>query len=198
MTIDQAIAFLLFATVAAITPGPSNVMITATGSAVGFARGLPCALGAATGMGSLLLASAMGLGQAVLAVPALALVMKGLGAAFLLWLAWRIGTAQPGADAAGAKPVGFLGAALFQWLNPKGWLVAVSAAGAYLPTTTGRPVVAAATMGGLFFLAALPSGLVWLGFGAAMQGLLGTETRHRLFNIVMAVALAGSVLLILR
>ncbi len=197
MSIDQALAFLLFATVAAITPGPSNVMITATGSAAGFVRGLPCALGAATGMGVLLFASAMGLGQAVLAVPALAMIMKGLGAAFLLWLAWQIGTARPGASAAESKPVGFLGAALFQWLNPKGWLVAVSAAGAYLPATTGRPVVAAAAMGGLFFLAALPSGLVWLGFGAAMQSLLATETRRRIFNLAMAIALAGSVLLIL-
>ena len=87
MTLEQTIAFLIFSLVAAITPGPSNVMITATGSAAGIARGLPCALGAAAGMASLLFTAALGLGQLFLGHPEILRAMNWCGAAFLLWLA---------------------------------------------------------------------------------------------------------------
>ena len=93
MNFDQAIAYLTFALIGAVTPGPSNVMISATGSVAGFARGLPCALGAAIGMASLLFSAALGLGQVILALPILLHIMNIAGAAFLLYLAWKIATA---------------------------------------------------------------------------------------------------------
>jgi threonine/homoserine/homoserine lactone efflux protein len=126
MTADQAIAYMTFALIGAVTPGPSNVMISATGSAVGFVRGLPCALGAAIGMASLLFGAALGLGQIVVAQPMLLNAMNVAGSAFMLWLAWKIATAGPSSETQPARPVGLIGAAVFQWANPKGWLVAVS------------------------------------------------------------------------
>lgn len=195
---DRWMAFLIFSLVAAITPGPSNVMVTATGSAVGFRRGLPCALGAACGMGLLLAAASLGLGQFVLAEPLLVKIMNGCGAAFLLWLAWRTLRAPPLSAPEGLEPVGFAGAALFQWANPKGWLVAVGAAGAFAQGESADPLVHALASGMLFFLAALPSGLLWLGLGAAMHRLLRDERKARIFNGLMAAALAASVALILR
>jgi threonine/homoserine/homoserine lactone efflux protein len=198
MTLDQGIAFLIFALVAAITPGPSNAMIVATGSAVGVLRGVPCVLGSAIGMGSLLFCSALGLGQIVIAQPMLLKVLNWCGAAFLLWLAWKIATAGRSSGLSGAKPVGFLGAALFQWVNPKGWLVAVGAAGTHLQTASSNSFLQAVTFGTLFFAAAFPSGLVWLALGAIMQRLMKDDRTARLFNVVMALGLATSVIMMFR
>jgi len=196
MTFDHGLAFFAFAVVAAVTPGPSNVMITATGSAAGLRRGLPCVCGAALGMASLLFISGLGLGQIMLAYPLLLTVMKWCGAALLLWLAWRIATAGRASEGATARPVGFFGAAAFQWLNPKGWLVAVSAAGVYA-VAADHPVREALILGCLFLLAAFPSGLVWLVLGSMMNHMLRDEKSARLFNIIMGAALASSVAMIL-
>lgn len=175
MTPEQGIAFLIFSLVAAITPGPSNVMIAATGSAVGIMRGLPCVLGASLGMGLLLFCTALGLGQIVLDQPMILRAMNWCGAAVLLWLAWRIATVSRASDRNGATPVGFLGAALFQGVNPKGWLVAVAAAATYVRGVADNPVIQAAALGMLFLAAALPSGLVWLVRGALLRQMLREE-----------------------
>src|SRR5437879_231968 len=123
MTPEQAVAFLLFAVAAAGTPGPSNVLLTATGANVGVLRGLPSLLGVTIGMGVMMFVVAFGLGSVVLANPAVLRALNWIGAAFLLWLAWKIATAGRGDAAAGRKPVGFIGAAAFQWINPTSGLV---------------------------------------------------------------------------
>jgi threonine/homoserine/homoserine lactone efflux protein len=92
--------------------------------------------------------------------------------------------------------VGFIGAAFFQWVNPKGWLVAVGAASTYLQPHTGSQVLQALVLALLFFTVAFPSGLVWLVLGASMQGLLRNGRHARMFNSVMALALAASVMMI--
>jgi len=99
--------------------------------------------------------------------------------------------------AAARKPVGYLEATAFQWVNPKSWLVAASAAGTFLQAGAGAPIVQSAWLGGLFVLAALPSGFVWLAFGATVQRMLRGR-RLRIFNIAMGVLLALSVVLIVR
>lgn len=201
MPASQILPFLLFSLVAAITPGPSNVMVAATGGAVGFPRGIPCALGASLGMGALMFAAATGLGQIVLAVPVATTLVRWAGAAFLLWLAWKIASAGAPSDAPNApavRPTGFLGAAAFQWLNPKGWMVALSAAGTYLVPGSAGPFAAAAMLAGLFVLAAMPASLTWLGLGAALRSLLRNPRAARAFNLAMAAALVASVLLVLR
>ena len=199
MTTEQAVAFLLFALVAAVTPGPSNVMLTATGAQVGVLRGLPCLLGVSTSMGLMLFVVPFGLGSLVLECPLVLRALQWAGAAVLLWLSWKIATAEARVDAASArKPVGYLGAAVFQWVNPKSWLVSASAAGAFLHAGAGSPVVQAAFLGALFVLAALPSGFLWLAFGAAVQRFLRRPGRMRVFNVTMGVLLALSIVLILR
>jgi len=197
MTLDQAAAFLVFALVAAITPGPSNTMIVATASVSGWWRGLPCMLGASAGMGTLLFCSALGLGQLVIARPMLLKALNWGGAAYLLWLAWKIANAGRVSDMRAPKLVGFFGAAVFQWINPKGWLIAVSAAGTYLQVVSDNVLTQAMVLGALFFAAALPSGLVWLSLGATVHVLLHDRSA-RMFNIAMAVALAASVVTMFR
>ena len=90
-----------------------------------------------------------------------------------------------------------LGAALFQWVNPKSWLVSASAAGTFLHAGAS-PLGQAAALGGLFVLAALPSGFVWLAFGASMRRVLSSPRRLRTFNVAMGVLLALTILLIVR
>ena len=193
-------AFLLFAVVAAVTPGPSNVMLTAAGAQAGVLGGLPCLFGVATGMGVMMFVVPLGLGSLVLGHPWVLRALHWGGALFLLWLSWKIATSRGRIDSApGGDPVGYLGALIFQWVNPKSWLVTASAAGTFLGAGgAGSPVVQAASLGGLFVLAALPSCFVWLTFGAAVQRVLHDGRRLRIFNIAMGALLALSIALIVR
>src|SRR6478735_9246465 len=100
MTREQAIAFFLFSVVAAGTPGPSNALLTATGARVGVLRGLPALLGVALGMGTMMFLVALGLGAVILESPIVLTAARWCGAAFLLWLAWKIATAGPAGPAA--------------------------------------------------------------------------------------------------
>jgi threonine/homoserine/homoserine lactone efflux protein len=192
------IAFLLFAVVAAVSPGPSNVMLTAAGARGGVAKGLPCLLGATIGMASMMFLVPLGLGSVVLGHPLALTGLRWGGSAFLLWLAWRIATSAGGDILVEERPVGFVGAAVFQWVNPKAWVVSVGAAGTYLSPESGSAVAQSALLGGLFALAALPSGFVWLAFGAGVQRLLRGRRARRAFNLSLGVLLALSVALIVR
>jgi len=141
----------------------------------------------------------LGLGSLLLAHPVALRMLNWGGAAVLLWLAWRIAASSSRIDATpDSKPVGYLGAAVFQWVNPKSWLVSASAAGTFLVAGAGSPVLQAASLGGLFFLAALPSCYLWLAFGAGLQRVLRTPARLRTFNVVMAALLVLSIALIIR
>jgi len=195
MTASQAIAFLLFAVVAALTPGPSNLILTSTGASVGLLRGLPCLGGVVIGMGLMMFLVAFGLGNVVLASPGLILLLKWGGIGFLLWLSWKIATAGHSNVTTDKQPLGFWGAAAFQWINPKSWLVSVSAVSTYLHPVAGTAFSQALGFGLLFLLAALPSCFIWLAFGASLQRFLSTKRAARIFNIAMGVLLAGSVLL---
>ena len=174
-------------------------MLTAAGARGGIVRGLPCLLGVSTGMGLMMFLVPLGLGGLVLGRPGVLRALHWAGAAFLLWLAWKVATSSSRLEAAaGDEPVGYLGAMLFQWVNPKSWLVSASAAGTFLSAGAGSPLWQAAALGGLFVLAALPSGFVWLAFGAGVQRLLHDRRRLRIFNGVMGALLALSIVLIVR
>jgi threonine/homoserine/homoserine lactone efflux protein len=195
MTAEQALAFFLFAFVAAITPGPSNLILMSTGTAVGVLRGLACLAGVALGMGLMMFLVAFGLGSLVLESPLILQALKWCGIGFLLWLSWKIASAGRSEGTSEKQPMGFWGAAAFQWVNPKSWLVSASAVGTYLQAERGRAFEQSLYFGLLFVLAALPSCFVWLAFGATLQRFLRTERAARMFNITMGALLAASVLL---
>lgn len=181
--------------VVAITPGPSNVILTATGAQAGVRRGLPSLLGVAIGVGLLMFTVAFGLGSLVLTSPILRHTVKWGGIGFLLWLSWRIATAGRHETAGERTYVGFWSAAAFQWVNPKLWLVCTSAAGTYLQTAAGPALQQSFDFGLLFLLAALTGCSVWLALGAASRRFVHTDRAVRVFNVTMGVLLAGSVLL---
>lgn len=198
MTRDQAVAFIVFAVAAAGSPGPSNVLLTATGARVGVLRGLPCLVGVALGMAVMMFLVAFGLGSAILAHPVILEAVKWAGAAFLCWMAWKVATTGRGGAGTSGEVVGLVGAAAFQWVNPKSWLVCASAAATFLQRGAGSALGQSAALGALFFLVVLPSCLPWLASGAALQRLLRSDRAFRLFNAAMGALLAASVLLILR
>jgi threonine/homoserine/homoserine lactone efflux protein len=187
----------VFAVVAAVTPGPSNIMVTAAGANAGLLRGLPCLLGVATGMGLMMFLVPLGLGSIVLGHPFVLKALNWGGAAFLLRLAWKIATSTRLESTPEPEPVGYVKAAAFQWVNPKSWLVSASAAGTFLNAGASGPVLQSVYLGGLFFLAALPSCFVWLAFGATIQRMLGSPRRLRAFNVAMGALLAVSIVLII-
>ena len=198
MTAGHAIAFLLFAVVAAITPGPSNLILTSTGAAVGVLRGLPALVGQVVGMGLMMFLVAFGLGSLVLKSPLIIQGLKWCGIGFLLWLSWKIATAGRSEATEGRVCVGFWEAAAFQWVNPKAWLVCAGAVGTYFEAKAGNALGQAVALALLFIVAALPSCFVWLAAGASVQRFLRTERTAHIFNVTMAALLAGSILLLIR
>jgi threonine/homoserine/homoserine lactone efflux protein len=193
MNFEQGLALLGFSIVVAGTPGPSNALLTATGANVGVMRGLPALIGVVAGMSVLMFVVAFGLGSVVLQQPLILTVVKWSGAAFLLWLAWKIATSHTAAIGGDVRPVGFVGAAAFQWINPKSWLACTSAAAAFFDPGGGSAQLQALLMALIFASAALPSCFVWLAFGAVVQRTLRSERAMRTFNIAMALLLAASV-----
>ena len=131
---------VLFAAAVMLTPGPNVVLVTASGANFGFRRTIPQMLGITLGFGSMVAAAGLGLAGLVHAEPRLHSLLKYGGAAYLTYLAWRIAQADANSDAgARAKPIGFLEAALFTWMNPKAWVSVLGAVAAY--TTVGGGVI---------------------------------------------------------
>lgn len=197
MTEGQAIAFLIFAVVAAVTPGPSNLILASTGAAVGVRRGLLALVGQVVGMGLMLFLVAFGLGSLVFKNPLIIQGLKWCGAAFLLWLSWKIATSGRSEATEERVRVRFWEAAAFQWVNPKSWLVCAGAVGTYAQAEAGTAFGHAGAMALLFVSAALPSCFLWLAAGASVQRFLRTGRASRLFNVTMGALLAGSILLFL-
>jgi threonine/homoserine/homoserine lactone efflux protein len=191
----RLIAFVTFSAVVAGTPGPSNALLTAVGARVGVRRGLPSLLGQVTGMGTMLFAITLGLGDVLLAHPLALQVLKWGGAAILCWMAWRIATAGH-ADGSANAPAGFLGLAAFQWVNPKGWLIGVAAITTFLDRRAGSALAQAAIFAILFSLVALPSCFPWLAFGAALQRFLRAPRARRVLHGAMAALLVASTILL--
>ncbi|TPW32914.1 LysE family translocator [Pararhizobium mangrovi] len=188
MTIDTLLALFTFALVGAITPGPNNVMLLASGANFGFRRTLPHILGIQVGFVSLSACIGLGLGTLLATFPALHLVLKVAGGAYLLYLAWRIATSRSAAKGEGAaRPISFTQAALFQWINPKAWVVSISAVAIYL-----TPEHLSASIVGLvacFFLAGSIASPVWTAFGQSLRVFLSDATRLKWFNLVMGLLL---------
>src|SRR4051794_23618515 len=186
------LAFSAYAFVTSITPGPSNLMLLASAASFGFVRTVPQMLGITAGFGALLLGVGLGLGAVLVAFPALHVGLKLAGGAYLLHLAWRIGTSRSLGEGgeAGGRPLTFLESAAFQWINPKAWVVAATAVAVY--ADPGAPFRSVALIAAGFALVNLPSVSAWAGFGTALRERLSDPVRLRWFNIAAGVLLAAT------
>jgi threonine/homoserine/homoserine lactone efflux protein len=196
--IEIILPIALFGLVSAATPGPNTIMLTASGSAFGFQRTLPHILGITLGFPLMVFAIGLGVGEIFTRYPQVHLALKYVGAAYLLYLAWRIAqSGRPNAGEAKARPLNFIEAAGFQWVNPKAWMIAVSAIPAF--TTIGGHYYAELLLIAVIFTAVtLPSCAVWCLFGVGIRTLIRTEETARLVNLALAAVLAGSVVLLFR
>lgn len=192
MTLELLLAFVAFAFVTSVTPGPNNMMLLASGVNFGVRRSVPHMLGISLGFMVLVMAVGFGLGQLFEQFPPLYLILRYAGAAYLIYLAWKI--ASSGApDASGkerGKPFTFLQAAAFQWVNPKAWIMAIGAITTYTPQEgfLFNVLVIAA----LFALVNCPSVGLWTVAGSLLRHWLERPAILRAFNYGMAFLLVAS------
>ena len=192
MTLDTLVALVVYAFVTSITPGPNNFMLLASGVNFGFQRTVPHILGISVGFASLLVGVGLGLGALLTAFPSLHTALKIAGGVYLLYLAWRIAMSRSlGKDGeAGARPMTLLEATAFQWVNPKAWVMTVTAMALY--ASSEQPFLSVAIVVLVFTLVGLPSVSTWAGFGVALRGFLADPVRLKWFNIAMGLLLAAT------
>jgi threonine/homoserine/homoserine lactone efflux protein len=185
-----------FAIVMYVTPGPNNVMLASSGANHGIRASVPHMVGIAVGFSPMLIAVSAGLGGVLQMWPPLLPAMRWIGAAWLLLLAWKIATAPLPGTIAPARVLGFWGAAAFQWINPKAWLITLAAASEF--TSPDQPVAwQSIRLGLVFFVVGLPCTLVWVLLGCGAARLLRAPGQVRGFNIAMAVLLVASLVPVL-
>ena len=192
MSPDLLLPLCTFAVVSTITPGPNNTMIMASGLNYGFTRSLPHLFGICLGFSFMIFATGLGLHAVFAQVPMLQVILKYAGAIYLLWLAWKLAHAAPmsAEQAERSRPMSFFGAAAFQWINPKAWVMSVSALTTYLPQSF--VVTDLLLLTGFFFLIGLFCVGCWAFFGVAMRRVLQEPRSVRIFNVVMALLLVAT------
>lgn len=195
MTTETLLALALFCAATLFTPGPNNLMLMASGTNFGLRRSLPHLAGVAYGFPLMILPVGLGVMQLFDLWPPSYTVLKGLSVLYILWLGWKIAHAAPPKEAkTEAKPLTFVQAAAFQWVNPKAWSMALGAITLY---ATSRDLPAILTVSGSFALIGTASALTWVTLGTGVRRLLARPERLRLFNWTMAVLLVLSMVPVL-
>ena len=196
MTFKILMAFSLFALIATSSPGPSNMLVLASGANVGFRRSIPLIFGFAGGVSSLFLCVGLGLGAVFQAFPWLYDILRYVGAGYLGYLAWRISQSGPISTAENTgSTLGFFGGTVFQWVNPKSWVVSISAIATYVPQQ--QFMLNVAIVASIFLIIATFSTGLWAAFGSGLRAFLSDSKTARLFNYAMAAALVFSIIPIL-
>ena len=175
-----------FAFASSITPGPNNLMLMTSGANFGFRRTLPHMLGVGLGFVLMVFLVGIGLAGAFQTFPVLDTVLTVVSVVYMIWLAWKFANAAAPDAGGGGRPMTFLQAVAFQWVNPKAWAMALTAVTLYAPSdhVTGILFVAV-----VFGAINLPSVSVWCLLGVEMKRFLTDSRRLTLFNWTMAALL---------
>ena len=186
MTHESLIALALYALVTSVTPGPNNLMLLASGVNFGFRQTIPHMLGIALGFTAMVALVGFGLGAVLTLFPIVFNVLRVLALVYMVWLSWKLASSGSlGSGDAKARPMTFIEAALFQWINPKAWAMALTATTLY--TVPDMYYLSVILVAGTFGVINLPSVSCWAGFGVALRGFLSVPARLRIFNVGMAV-----------
>ena len=192
MPVEQILPLMGFIIVMTVTPGPNNFMLLASGANFGFRRSIPHILGITLGCQVLLVAVALGLGSLLLAWPQALDVLRVLCVLILFYLAWLL--VRPGSSSSDPekrpRPLTLLEAALFQWVNPKAWMMIIAVVTTY--TQAGNMATSLLIIAALFAVLGIPMISVWNLFGVSLQRWLSDPLRARAFNWLMAVLLLAS------
>ncbi|NQZ10576.1 MAG: LysE family translocator [Algicola sp.] len=187
------LSLILFATSASITPGPNNIMMMSSGLNFGIKKSLPHLFGICVGFPLMIIVVGMGFSVVFQRWPIVHEVIKIVSVFYLLYLAWKIATSAPASlESEKKNPIGFIQAALFQWINPKAWVMATGAISAYtsLSSSFFAQVLIIALV---FFVLAFPCVGVWLMGGVGLKRFLQQANYQRVFNVSMAVLLVASI-----
>jgi threonine/homoserine/homoserine lactone efflux protein len=197
MTLELFLGLFVFAGVAAFTPGPNNTLLMASGMNFGFRRTLPVILGVTIGFPLMIGLIGLGLGRVFEAYPVIYQTLKYAGAAYMMYLAWKIATATlRKSESDAAKPMSFLQMSLFQWINPKGWVMAITALSAY--TLASDYYTGVVTVVAVFMLTGVTSAMTWAAFGAVLKGFMTDPRYFRVINVGLASLLVVSLVPMLR
>ncbi len=192
---DILLALAGFAFVSSITPGPNNLMLMTSGINFGFWRTLPHLAGVCIGFAAMMVLVGLGVAEMLAAVPYAFNVLRAASVTYLLFLAWKLArsvpTAMDSAEVDGGKPMSFLQAVLFQWVNPKAWAMSLTAISAY--TSKADPVGSVLLVALVFAAVGTPCSISWTALGVRLRGLLTQPTKLRAFNVGAAVILVGSI-----
>lgn len=190
----MSLGLILFALAATMSPGGATTLATASGARFGFARSVPLLAGIALGLAGLTAAAGAGLAAVLVAEPRLQMVAKILGTAYLVWIAVMVARAGPPASGGGGpnRPFGLIAGVLLLLSNPKGWLMAVSAASAF-GQAAGGALELAVTLGASFGLSAALSLTVWCLGGVLLARLLRTDRQWRVLNVLLGLTLLVSI-----
>jgi threonine/homoserine/homoserine lactone efflux protein len=186
------IAFVVFGAVMAFTPGPNNIMVLSSGLTYGFRRSLPHIAGITIGVSFMVASVGLGVGAIFVALPVLQTILKYAGIAYLIYLAGMIAMSGPVTPGHNNRrgPMTFWAAVLFQWVNAKGWVMAIGIITAY-SAIASFPWNIAGQAAVMFVMAALSS-IAWTLFGSALRPFLTSPLIVRVFNIAMALLLLAS------
>jgi threonine/homoserine/homoserine lactone efflux protein len=192
MTWELYLALFAFAGIAAWTPGPNNTILMASGIQYGFRQTLPMIFGVGLGFPFMIGSIGLGLGKVFETYPVIYQFMKYAGAVYMLWLAWKIATAAPadGESGEGKKPLTFVQGALFQWINPKGWIMAITALSAYTLQSHYYWGVLAVVM--TFVFMGFTSAAGWAAFGTGLRRVMTNPKWFRIVNLALATSLVLS------
>ncbi|MEB6677015.1 LysE family translocator [Acinetobacter haemolyticus] len=193
MSLLTFFSFIVYSTVTSITPGPNNIMLAASGLNFGLKRSIPHILGIGFGFGVMVILVGYGIGAALGSSPLLYEILKIIGISYLLYLAYKIYRAGSiKTDTKVDKPLSFMGAALFQWINPKAWIMAMGAITTY--SSANSRLVEFVFIGVIFGLVSIPSVGVWAYMGEKLKMIVNHPRKVQLFNTVMALLLVASVI----
>ena len=192
MTLHWFIALALYAAVLIITPGPNNIMLANSGTVYGFKKTFPQILGVSLGAPLILFVVASG-GNVLLKYEIFRNCLGVICLLYLFWLANKIATAKPPAMQKASKPFTFLHAVALQWVNPKVWSQYIIGVGLFI-NISHHYVLQVLSMAVIFTIIAIPSACVWTLFGKIIAKYLHQPRHYRIFNIIMALLLLGTVL----
>jgi len=181
-----------YAFVMSITPGPNNLLLASSGLRFGFAKTVPHWLGVNAGFITLLILCSIGIGALITKIPILALGLKAFGTIYLLGLAWVMrSNAFEVDDIDAGKPIGFIAAALFQFVNPKAWVMTISASSAFLPNL--EPYWLAITLFvSTFIIVGMPCGAAWLLTGVSLKRVLNSPRSRSISAWIMLLLILAS------
>lgn len=195
MTLTTIFSLFGIAMVAGWTPGPNNALVATSGAQFGFRRTMPHVTGIGIGFPFMVFCVSLGLGAIFQQSVFVREGLRVLGIVVLIWFAWKVATAgKPNAQSGKGRPFTFLESAAFQWINPKGWIMAISISSQFADPS--KPVLSSAIIASIFVFVGFTSASGWTLFGTGMQRWLTTEGRANAFNWSMAALLLLSVFMI--